>query len=467
MKTLFLYITLFVLNLNSYGQDSLMSYLEISAKNNPAVLQKYYEYQAALQKVPQVGSLPDPELSVGIFLSPMELLGGNQVADIRLMQMFPWFGVLKSGKDEMSLMANAKFESFRDAKLQTYFDVERTWYELFKLNQNIAISEKNLDILKSLERLSIAKFQASAKGGASSSSNSNVGISSTTTASGGMQSMGSSGAPAPTLSAPEKSMSSGGMGASSGGGGLIDVYRIQMEMGELQNSIDLLKNQYNSVLARFNSYLNRVATSPIIVPDSLSVVSLGVKLSNISDSIAANNPMLTMLNYEQQSLEARKKMVSRMGYPMIGLGVNYSLINKNPMSTSEMNGKDMIMPMVTVTIPIYRKKYRSMVKEADLMQTATQHGIKTTSNALQTDYFLAVQQYEDASRRITLYQHQAELANKSLQLIMANFSSSGADLSEVLRIRQQTLDYEFKAIEAIVDYNTAVAWLKRLGGIVN
>lgn len=167
-----------------------MSYLEISAKNNPAVLQKYYEYQAALQKVPQVGSLPDPELSVGIFLSPMELVSGNQVADIRLMQMFPWFGVLKSGKDEMSLMANAKFESFRDAKLQTYFDVERTWYELFKLNQNIAISEKNLDILKSLERLSIAKFQASAKGGASSSSNSNVGISSTTTASGGMQSMG-------------------------------------------------------------------------------------------------------------------------------------------------------------------------------------------------------------------------------------------------------------------------------------
>ena len=68
---------------------------------------------------------------------------------------------------------------------------------------------------------------------------------------------------------------------------------------------------------------------------------------------------------------------------------------------------------------------------------------------------------------ITLYQHQAELANKSLQLILANFSCSGADLSEVLRIRQQTLDYEFKAIEAIVDYNTAVAWLKRLGGIVN
>lgn len=467
MKTLFLYITLFALSISSYGQDSLMSYLEISAKNNPVVLQKYYEYQAALQKIPQVGSLPDPELSVGVFLSPMELVSGNQVADIRLMQMFPWFGVLKNGKDEMSLMANAKFESFRDAKLQTYFDVERTWYELFRLSQNLKVSEKNLDILKSLERLSIAKFQASSKGSASSSSNSNIGTSSTTSFSGGMQAMGSSASTNQQVSTPTKSMSSGGMGASSGSGGLIDVYRIQMEIGELENNVALLENQYNTVLAQFNSYLNRVATSAIIVPDSLATESLGVNISTISDSITANNPMLTMLNYEQQSLEARKKMFTRMGYPMIGLGVNYSLINKNPMSSSEMNGKDMIMPMVTVTMPIYRKKYRAMVKEAELMQTATKNGLQATSNALQTDYFLAIQQYDDAGRRITLYQHQAELANKSLQLILASFSSSGAELSEVLRIRQQTLDYEFKAVEALVDFNTAIAWLKRLGGIQN
>ena len=91
--------------------DSLYSYLEIAAKNNPTVLQRYYEYQAALQKVPQVSSLPDPTINVGVFLKPMELVAGNQVADIQLMQMFPWFGVLKNAKDEMSLMANAKYES--------------------------------------------------------------------------------------------------------------------------------------------------------------------------------------------------------------------------------------------------------------------------------------------------------------------------------------------------------------------
>src|SRR5665811_1454608 len=132
--------------------DSLFTYLEIAAKNNPTVLQRYYEYEAALQKVPQVGSLSDPEISLGVFLKPMELLGGKQVADIRLMQMFPWFGVLKSAQDEMSLMAKAKFESFRDAKLQVYFDVQRTWYEMHKVKQNIRISEKNIELLHTIER---------------------------------------------------------------------------------------------------------------------------------------------------------------------------------------------------------------------------------------------------------------------------------------------------------------------------
>ena len=35
-----------------------------------------------------------------------------------------------------------------------------------------------------------------------------------------------------------------------------------------------------------------------------------------------------------------------------------------------MNGKDMIMPMVTVTLPIYRKKYKAMQTEADFLKSA-------------------------------------------------------------------------------------------------
>jgi outer membrane protein TolC len=461
-------ITGLVIGLTAGAQDSLSYYLLLAAKNNPVVLQKYYEYEAALQKVPQVGSLPDPELNMGVFLSPMELVNGIQVADIRLMQMFPWFGVLKNAKDEMSLMAKAKYESFRDAKLQLFYNVQRTWYELHTIQQDIRIAEKNIEILHTLERLSLIKFKTTpAGGGNSSSSGGNIsnGISqNVSSVSSGMQSMGgnSDSNSGTTSNQPSAVMQSNAMGVSSGGSGLADLYRIQIEIGELDNNIALLKNQQNTIIARFNSYLNRPVKSSVSLPDSLKPDTLGISLLAVSDSIRTNNPMLGMLQYEQQSLEARKRMVTRMGYPMLGLGLNYSLINKSEMSTSSMNGKDMIMPMVTVTLPIYRKKYKAMQTEADLMKTATEQGYNATANSLQTEYYEALQLYQDAQRRIKLYENQSQLAKKSLDIMIKSFSASGSGLTDILRIRQQTLDYEFKQVEAVVDYNSAIAWLKRL-----
>jgi outer membrane protein TolC len=408
--------------------DSLLRYLEIAAKNNPIVLQRFNEYQASLQKIPQVGSLPDPELSAGVFLSPMELVSGKQVADIRLMQMFPWFGVLKYGKDEMSLMAKAKFELFRDAKLQVFYDVQRTWYELFKVQKDISISEKNIEILKLIERLALVRFK--------SASSESAGILS----------------------------QKGSMGSSSHTSDLVDIYRIQIEAGDLENNIALLKNQQNFIIARFNTYLNRPVTSPVCTYENIRRDTLEFALQSVPDSMLLHNPMLGMLNYEKQSIEAREKMVTRMGFPMVGLGLNYSIISKSAtaMGTPGMNGKDMIMPMINVTLPIYRKKYNAMRREAEILSSATSLNYQATSNSLQSEYYQAVLLYQDSQRRIKLYENQFQLASKSLDLMLKSFSASSAGLTEVLRVRQQTLDYELRQVEAVADFNTAVAWLERL-----
>lgn len=452
----------------AFGQenDSLMIYLGVAAKNNPTVLQKYKEYEAALQKVPQVGALPDPVLSAGVFLSPMELLGGSQVADFRLMQMFPWFGTLKAAKDEMSLMAKAKYESFRDAKLQVFFEVQQTWFELYKVQQAIQISEKNLEILQTLERLSLVKFKApsgTSNTPSKSSATQNNAAQTTSSSSTGMQTMGGNSSAGSTANAPQSSAAMPGNAMNStGGSGLADLYRIQMEKGELENSIALLKNRKNTVVAQFNSFLDKPAQALVKIPDSIKTNMLNIPILAVVDSILVQNPMLAMLNYEKQSLEARKEMVTLMGYPMIGLGLNYALINKNPMSTSEMNGNDMIMPMVTLTLPIYRKKYKAMRIEAEDLKLAKGYEIQATSNALKTNYYEAVQNYEDSQRRVSLYKTQALLANQSLRILIKSFSASGAGLTDLLIIRQQTLNYELKQVEAVADFNTAIAKLQRL-----
>jgi outer membrane protein TolC len=466
MRKLMITIGILAVALTAMAQDSLLHYQKVAVQNNPAIKQKYAQFEAALQKVPQVGSLPDPTLNLGVFLTPMEVMDGKQVADIQLMQMFPWFGTLKAAKDEMGLMAKGEFERLRDTQLQLNYDVERIWYELMVIRQNRRIQQENLELLRTIERMALVKFQSPSTSGGASMPTGNVQPSAAAAPSSGgsmnMGGMGNTAGTAPTGNAAPAGNMQPGMGTGSSATGLTDLYRIRMEMGELENNIALLNNNETTVLARFNSLLNRQAAAVVFTPDTLVAKEVNRSFTEISDTIFAHNPMLKMLEYEQQSLDARGQMVSRMGYPMIGLGVNYSIINKSEMSTSSMNGKDMIMPMVSVTLPIYRKKYKAMKAETEFQKRAVHHGYEAMANDLRTEYFQAVERYEDAQRRVNLYTNQQQLAEQTLQIMVKSYSVAATSLTEVLRVRQQLTEYQLKKTQAIADLNNATAWFKRL-----
>ncbi|HSQ47496.1 MAG TPA: hypothetical protein VLM44_11335, partial [Lutibacter sp.] len=68
-KILNISFLIFVLIFNSIkGQSqTLKEYLVIAAQNNPEVKAAYSEFEAAMQKSPQVSSLPDPSLTMSAF----------------------------------------------------------------------------------------------------------------------------------------------------------------------------------------------------------------------------------------------------------------------------------------------------------------------------------------------------------------------------------------------------------------
>ena len=129
-----------------------------------------------------------------------------------------------------------------------------------------------------------------------------------------------------------------------------------------------------------------------------------------------------------------------------------------------MNGNDMIMPMASLTIPIYRKKYKAMRQEAEFTRDAAKFSAEDVKNNLRVNFQQTIQNLEDAGRRIKLYTDQAMLADKSVQLLITSYSVNGADFEEVLRMQQQMLEYQFKQVEAVVDKNTSIARVVYLTG---
>ncbi len=468
MKTKITYLLmLFLITGNAIGQ-TLDDYLIIGAENNPNLKSKYFQYQASLERVPQVGSLPDPQISFGIFIEPMERYIGNQVAEISFMQMFPWFGTLSAAQDEMTLMAKARFEEFNEAKSMLYYEVRANWYALQLLEKEISIAKENIELLKTMEQIAVSRYRSggqSSGGSGSSGAMRGSGNQNTNASGDGMGGMGVQGqTPAGSRPSGNRPQMGGADNMGSSSGSMIDVLRVQMELNELRNSLALLEDSKIPLTARFNQLLNRGTDEAVILSDTIIAAQMPISLNEIPESIKSNNPMLKMLEEEEAAFIAQGKMNQKMGLPMIGLGLQYDVFQARANNESMMNGKNMIMPMATVTIPLWRKKYTSSVRESDYMRQAVVKQKQDVSNQLMVSYENALKDYKDADRRVKLYQEQTSLANQALNILISQYTTEGSNFEEVLRMQQQLLDYRLKHLDALIDGNIAVAMMDRLMG---
>lgn len=470
-------LSLFIINcslLISASPGSLQYYLQTGAENNPAVRAAFHSYEAALQKIPQMGAYEDPQLEMGFFLEPMEFVGGKQIAEFKLMQMFPWFGTQKAARTEAQQMAQMAFETFREAKDNLYMEIYTQWYALCALQQKLQNSEANRQLLLQLEALAIQRFASTGAGERVQGEREKVqGAGEKVQGAGGMAGMNMSPLPlaSPGGSGMMMSNSSPGGMASASSGGMSEVLRIQLEIIELENNIASIQSEIQAGKAQFNLLLNRSIDSEIQIPDELVINDFLMDESSAFALIQAQNPMLAMLKSESSAYEAKAEMSKKMGYPMFGIGLQYMLMGKTAEQPStghdapamnDMNGRDMLMPMVSLSLPLYRNKYKAAQKESRLLKQASEEKFQETSNRLQAEFIRLQHELNNERRKIELYKKQTALAQTTCELVLQEFSSGKSDLSAVIQVQRQLLDYQLNTAEAIAAYNTKIANIQKL-----
>lgn len=467
-------IALLLGTLSGYSQqaDSLAYYLETAARNNPLVNSNFALYKASLEKIPQAGAYSDPELDIGLFVKPMETLGGKQIADFTLMQMFPWFGTQKAARNEATEMSRMAYEQFRDARNNLFYEVKSQWYQLCNLNEQYKNTQANLILLEQLEQLALKRFSAPGVPPTPTATPPVANTPQALPASSGnsMGNMGGTGNTSPTTAMPASNNSGmsgmGGspMGTGNSSGGMSDVLRIQIEKAELENNLEVIISNRTAAEARFNALLNRDQQTRVAIPDSLIQIRFLADDKTITDSIILANPMLSMLEAEANAYKAKAIMDKKMSYPMFGIGLQYSVVGKsdNAMVMPDMNGMDMVMPMFKISIPIFRKKYNAQQRESKHYRQASELKYENTLNQLQAEYQTVKQQLADAARKVNLYKKQQNLALSTWQLMVREFSAGVSSLTDIIQVERQLLDYSLKKSEAVAEYNTMVAGMEKL-----
>jgi outer membrane protein TolC len=454
-----------VLQINFSNAQNLDDYLIQAAENNPGLKAAYARYEAAAERTNQP-SLPDPEFQVGYFYKPMERYMGNQTADLKLMQMFPWFGMIGTQKEEANQMAIAQYQLFLEEKNQLFLQVKSTWYELIRLKEEVKITEENLDYMRKYEELALIRFRvgSSSSSGIQAPTSSPTQKSNSTTSASGMSSMSGMSEKQGSNMSAASSMSSGmsPSSMSTASTGMKAVLQIRLLIRELENSLQQLQANLDPLKIKFNQLLNRDMRAEISQPHRLERPEVSLQKQEILDSIRQNNPMLAMYQAELGAYEQQAKMARLEGKPMLGAGVNYMTFTPRVDHGFPMGGENMVMPMVSVSLPIYRKKISSKVKEVEYLKEAALLEKQKTENLLTMEWANAFRDLEESERNLSLYDDQVSIVQQQIQLLETSFTSGTASLEEVLQANQLLLEYRLKRLNALNQQHQSLSILEAL-----
>ena len=207
--------------------------------------------------------------------------------------------------------------------------------------------------------------------------------------------------------------------------------------------------------------------SPISIPADLWAEVMVYDRTALMDSIALQNHRIKQIEHLVLSWKEQERVAKKMGLPKFTVGVDYTVVGKsdNPALSAGENGRDiLLLPKVGITIPLYRKKYKAMVNEAVYRMDAAGLEKEDKINQLSTLFEKGYKDFRDGERRVTLYINQLDLAEKSLDILLAEYSTDGRNFEEVLRMERKVLKYELELDKAKADKNASVAFIYYLMG---
>ena len=385
-------------------EDSLAVYIAEAIRNNPALMSEYQAYQAQMANAQGAGILSDPQLSVGLFPQAMHHVNGKQLATITIMQMFPWFGTLKAGREQMEYKAQEAYQKFREKSLSTAFNVEKQWYSILATQEKVKAVKQKRALLNDIKKVAIYLYKNYTAG-------------------------------------RDTKMS--------------DQLRLDAEEERLKEQTESLETQLTLQKQQFNITMHRQPNAALSLPDSIPLRQMPT--FNWTE-IERNNPKLAQYSAIQKAFKSQEEQTRAKGMPMIGVGLQYMLNGKVDMPMMpNMNGKDMVMPMVSVTIPIYRKKITSAIHSAQLMERSAAYNYQSQLDALQSTYLSIEQRADDIKRKLKLYESEVSLLNRTLELMQKEYATGATSLTDILQTTRESIDYDLLKAEANAQYNTITA----------
>ena len=384
--------------------QQLESLIEQGLLNNPEIQAGEIRYSIAVEKVKEVNTLPNTEFSAGYFASETETRTGAQKARFGIRQMLPWFGTITARENYAGSMAEADYVALVIAKRKLVLGISQSYYGLYAINASSEVLKENIELLQTYEQLALK----SVEGGKTSA---------------------------------------------------VDVLQLQIRQNELREQLKILQQRYIAEESGLNNMLNRDEDIPVSVLESFVLPEEDDFI--ISDSVAVH-PELLKYDRLYESVLKDDLLVKKEGSPMLGIGVDYVPVAERTDISIMDNGKDMVMPMVSVSVPIFSNKYSSLGRQNALRKKELNAMRQERFNTLKTQLAEALSQRNSARIRYAAQSENLKKAQNAEEILIKNYETGTIDFNDVLDIQELQLKFQINLIEAINTYYNQMAIINYL-----
>lgn len=379
------------------NHSSLDTVLALVLKNNLDIKSSREQAQASLAKYDQVGYLDDMLAQYAAFTKDIKLTGSTQKHKKSASAGFPFPGLLALKSSIIDQSVDAARLSLKQTVQDVITKTRVAYYELQFAQQEIAITAQNIKLLKSLKEELKSSY-------------------------------------------------------STNSAGLSGILKVDIEIANNRNILQVTKDRKRAKQARLNAVLNLSPEFTLGKLDMLKTVKLNKNTQQLVKTGKAHRVEIERIRTDLEKMKRIIQLSEKRFYPDFNAG--YSRFQNNQFSNKPKVRKSNFFGKNDAYLSETKLKYKALQSKTVALENQTADEIQQ-----------AVSGYQTQKRTHALYRNKIIPKARSTLDINKNLYETGeASLLKVLEAQKMILNYKLKSVKALKGMNVNAAKVRRLTG---
>ena len=381
----------------------LVDAVAIAHDANPMLQAVRLRADAAAERAPQAGAMPDPLLAFGLRNRPVDNFGTAQPMTmnvVQLTQRFPWPGKLGFAEERAEHLASAESLEADEVEQQLVARVKSVYYRLAHMDRSLDIMRETRELLRNFFEVSSTLYAVGA----------------------GLQQ---------------------------------DVLQAQIAIAQMTEDITVVEQDRVAMAARLNALLGRYATVPVPGLELPGPVGELPPVDSLIGLAAELRPALAAARERVLAAEAGYRAARRQLYPDIAITLGYG---QRPEFV------DFVTVMVGISIPLFAgSRQLPLRREMEAMQSMEQAREQNLYNETFAQLTELRAEAERARNLSGLYANAVlPQARAAVESALSAYRVGRVDYMTLVTNQMTVNRYEIESVRLAADYHRALARLAAL-----